>query len=345
MMFKLISTLKEIKFSGISTGIEGKTMCLEKDKMIWIFKTTLKIRRFEEKVAELYTRGLIPGPAHLYIGQEAIAAGVCANLREDSYVTSTHRGHGHFIARGARLDMALAELLGKETGYCKGRSGSMHLAKFNKGIFVADSIVAAGIPIAVGMGLAIKMKKTDQVAVAFFGDGATSHGAFHEGVNLASVWKLPVIFVCENNFYAMSTPLSKQSAVSSLDEKAKGYGIPSVVVDGNDAIAVYQVAKEAVERAVDGRGPTFIECRTTRAMGHYQGDPQEYRPKEEIEECKRKDPIIRFRAKLIQMNFLTEDEADQIDQEILQEIAQSERFAIASPNPPPDEAAKYVYAV
>ena len=315
-----------------------------KTKLIEMYRKMLEIRYFEEKVFDLYGQNLIPGTIHLYAGQEAVAVGVCENLRKDDYITSTHRGHGHCIAKGARLDKTMAEILGKKTGYCKGKGGSMHIADFSIGMLGATAVVGAGIPIAAGAGLSIKLRGMDQVVACFFGDGASNQGTFHEGINIASVWKLPVIFVCENNLYAMGTRQSIVMAIENIADRATAYGVPGVTVDGNDVLAVYEAANKAVERARKGEGPTLIECKTYRLKGHSRADPATYRPKEEVQEWLKKDPITRFRAKLLEMKILAEKEADQIQQEATKTVGDAVKFAMESPFPEPEEALEDVYA-
>jgi len=319
-------------------------LTLPKTKLIEMYRKMLEIRNFEEKVFDLYGQNLVPGTIHLYAGQEAIAVGVCANLRIDDYITSTHRGHGHCIAKGARLDKTMAEILGKKTGYCKGKGGSMHIADFSIGVLGATAVVGAGIPVAAGAGLSIKLRGTDQVVACFFGDGASNQGTFHEGINMASAWKLPVIFVCENNLYAMGTRQSIVMAIENIADRAVAYGIPGVVVDGNDVWAVYETAHKAVERARKGEGPTLIECKTYRLKGHSRADPATYRPKEEVQEWLKKDPITRFKVKLLEMKILTEKEVDQIQQETVKAVEDAVKFAIESPFPAPEEALEDVYA-
>ena len=314
------------------------------DKLVWMFRKMLEIRHFEEKVYELYGQNLVPGTIHLYVGEEAVAVGVCANLRKDDYITSTHRGHGHCIAKGGDLKRIMAEILGKRTGYCKGKGGSMHIADFSIGMLGATAVVGAGIPIAAGAGLSIKLRGTDQVVACFFGDGASNQGTFHEGINMAAIWKLPVLFVCENNLYAMGTRQSMVMLIENVADRAAAYGIPGVVVDGNDVLAVYEAAKQAVERARKGEGPTLIECKTYRHKGHSRFDPATYRPKEEVEEWLKKDPIPRFRNKLVEMGVLTENEAKRIEEEVLAEIEEAVKFALESPYPKPEEALEDVYA-
>jgi len=317
---------------------------LEKGKLIEMYRKMLEIRHFEEKVYELYGQNLVPGTIHLYVGQEAVAVGVCANLRRDDYITSTHRGHGHCIAKGAQLERIMAEILGKRTGYCKGKGGSMHIADFTVGMLGATAVVGAGIPIAVGAGLSIKLRGTDQVVACFFGDGASNQGTFHEGINMAAIWSLPVIFVCENNLYAMGTRQSKVMLIKDIADRAAAYGIPGVVVDGNDVLAVYEAANEAVKRAREGKGPTLLECKTYRHKGHSRFDPATYRPKEEVEEWLKKDPIPQFRRRLLDIGVLTEEMARQIEMEVIAAVEGAVKFAMESPYPDPEEALEDVYA-
>jgi len=309
-----------------------------------MFRKMVEIRFFEEKVFDLYAQNLVPGTIHLYAGEEAVAVGVCAALQRDDYITSTHRGHGHCIAKGADLKRTMAEILGKETGYCKGKGGSMHIADFSIGMLGATAVVGAGIPIAVGAGLSIKLRKTRQVVACFFGEGASNQGTFHEGINMASVWRLPVIFICENNLYAMGTRQSRVMNIENIADRATAYGIPGVVVDGNDVLAVYEATVKAVERARKGEGPTLIECKTYRHKGHSRVDPAKYRPKEEVEEWLAKDPIKRFKEKLLQEGAITEAEIQQIEQEVAAEIDEAVKFAMESPYPEPEEALEDVYA-
>jgi len=317
---------------------------LSKDKLVEMYKQMLEIRFFEEKVFDLYAQNLVPGTIHLYLGEEAVAVGVCSLLKKDDYITSTHRGHGHCIAKGAELKRTMAEILGKKTGYCKGKGGSMHIADFKIGMLGATAVVGAGLPIAVGAGLSAKLRKTDQVVACFFGEGASNQGTFHESINMASIWKLPVIFVCENNLYAMGTRQSTVMAIENVADRAVAYGILGVIVDGNDVLAVYEATQRAVERARKGEGPTLIECKTYRVKGHSRVDPAKYRPKEEVEEWLAKDPIKRFKEKLLQTNSLTESEIQQIEKEVSDEIEEAVKFAMESPYPAPEEALEDVYA-
>lgn len=320
------------------------TLSLEKEKLVEMYTKMVEIRNFEEKVFELYGRNLVPGTIHLYAGEEAVAVGVCSNLRRDDYITSTHRGHGHCIAKGAKLKKIMAELLGKKTGYCEGKGGSMHIADFSIGMLGATAVVGAGIPIAVGAGLSVKLRGTDQVVACFFGDGASNQGTFHEGINMTSIWKLPVIFVCENNLYAMGTRQSRVMAIESIADRAVAYGIPGVAIDGNDVMAVYRTAREAVERARKGEGATLIECKTYRHKGHSRIDPARYRPNEEVEEWLRRDPIKRFKEKLLQTHILTEAEMALAEKQALARVEEAVKFTMESPYPAPREALEDVYA-
>lgn len=319
-------------------------MAPEKNQLIYMYRKMLEIRLFEEKVYELYGQNLVPGTIHLYAGEEAVAVGVCADLRNDDYIVSTHRGHGHCIAKGARLDKTMAEILGKKTGYCKGKGGSMHIADFSIGMLGATAVVGAGIPIASGAGLSIKLRGTDQVVACFFGDGASNQGTFHEGINLAATWGLPVLFVCENNLYAMGTRQSQVMLIENVADRAQAYGIPGVTVDGNDVLAVYDASREAVERARAGKGPTLIECKTYRHKGHSRVDPATYRPREEVSEWMKRDPIVRLRAHLFETHMLTEEEAKRIETEVVAAIEAAVKFAVGSPYPAPEEALEDVYA-
>jgi pyruvate dehydrogenase E1 component alpha subunit len=317
---------------------------ISKEKLSAMLRKMLEIRFFEEKVFDLYAQNLVPGTIHLYLGEEAVAVGVCSTLRNDDYITSTHRGHGHCIAKGAELKRVMAEILGKKSGYCKGKGGSMHIADFNIGMLGATAVVGAGIPIAIGAGLSVKLGKTDQVVACFFGEGASNQGTFHESMNIASTWKLPVVFVCENNLYAMGTRQSRVMTIDNIADRAVSYGIPGVVVDGNDVLAVYEVTQNAVERARKGIGPTLIECKTYRHKGHSRVDPAKYRPKEEVEEWLAKDPIKRLKEKLLKANTLTEVEIQRMEQGVSTEIEEAVKFATESPYPAPEEAVEDVYA-
>jgi len=322
----------------------ANTEGIGKETLVYMYWKMLEVRRFEEKVWDLFGRNIIPGTLHLYIGEEATAVGVCSNLRADDYVTSTHRGHGHCIAKGADLNRMMAEILGRSTGYCKGKGGSMHVADASVGILGATAIVGSAIPIAVGAALACKLQKTDRVVACFFGDGASNNGAFHEALNMAGAWKLPVIFVCENNLYAMGTRITQVTAIENIAERAEAYGMPGVIVDGNDVVLVYRAAREAVERARNGSGPTLIECKTYRHKGHSRFDPAKYRPPKEVDEWMRRDPIPRLREKLMREGILTLEKAGKIDKEVLEAVEECARYALESPDPPPEEALEDVFA-
>jgi len=320
------------------------TLNLAKEKLAEMYKKMLQIRCFEEKVFELYGQNLVPGTIHLYAGEEAVAVGVCSSLRNDDYITSTHRGHGHCIAKGAELKRTMAEILGKKTGYCKGKGGSMHIADFNVGMLGATAVVGAGLPIAVGAGLSAKLRKTDQAVACFFGEGASNQGTFHESINIASAWSLPVIFVCENNLYAMGTRQSRIMNIENIADRAVAYGIPGVTVDGNDVLAVFEASQKAVDRARSGGGPTLIECKTYRHKGHSRVDPARYRPKEEVEQWLAKDPLRRFKETLVQNDAFSRAEVQKIEENVAAEIEEAVKFAVESPYPSPEEALEDVYA-
>jgi TPP-dependent pyruvate/acetoin dehydrogenase alpha subunit len=312
------------------------------DVALQLYETMQRIRSFELAVIELFARGKIPGFLHTYVGEEAIAAGVCANLRPDDKIISTHRGHGHLIAKGGRLDLMMAELFGKQTGYCKGKGGSMHIAEPDLGMLGANAIVGAGTAIINGAALTAQYLGKDEVAVAFFGDGASNTGAFHEAMNMAAVWNLPTIFVCENNAYAESTPQTYHQKIRDVAVRAVAYGVPSNMVDGNDAGAVYQAAKEAVARARAGEGPTLIEAKTYRIRGHYEGDPEIYRTKEEVESWKEKCPVKRWRTVLLDRGIPAKT-IDDIDARIDQELKEAVAFAEESPLPDPAQARSDIF--
>jgi pyruvate dehydrogenase E1 component alpha subunit len=318
-------------------------MAIAKEKLIELLRTMMRIRRFEERVSREFADGNIPGSVHLYIGEEAVATGTIAHLRKDDYIMSTHRGHGHMIAKGGEFKRMMAELYAKKTGYCLGKGGSMHIADLDIGMLGAAGIVGSGIPIATGAGLSAKMRKTDQVAICFFGDGASNIGRFHEGINLASVWCLPVIFVCENNLWAVSMPTTKSCNIANIADRAVGYGIPGIVVDGMDVMAVYEAGEQAVARARKGQGPTLIEAKTYRFRGHSEGVDGP-RPKEQVEEWLKRDPISHFTEKLLEMKVLTKKKVEEIDQEILAELEEAVKFAQESPFPAPEETLENVYS-
>ncbi|HEX5987302.1 MAG TPA: thiamine pyrophosphate-dependent dehydrogenase E1 component subunit alpha [Nocardioides sp.] len=306
--------------------------------------TMWQIRRFEEAVDDLFARGLMHGTMHLSIGQEASATGTCSALRDDDAITSTHRGHGHCIAKGADLERMMAELLAKETGYCRGRGGSMHIADVATGNLGANGIVAGGIPIAAGAGLAYRLRGLDRVVVSFFGDGAANEGAFHEAVNLAAIWKLPVVFLCENNKYGMSFSTEKSFAIENIAERAAGYGIPGVTVDGNDVEAVHQTVGNAVARARQGEGPTLVESVTYRWKGHSKSDKNLYRTKEEIAEWRQRDPILRFERAVLDRGVLDQAAVEAARAQATQDVRNAVRAANAAPDARPDDLLDAVYA-
>jgi pyruvate dehydrogenase E1 component alpha subunit len=315
----------------------------EKELSANMLKKMLEIRYFEEKVFDLYGQNLVPGTIHLYAGEEAVAVGVCSALRRDDFITSTHRGHGHCLAKGADPKRTMAEILGKKTGYCKGKGGSMHIADFSVGMLGATAVVGAGLPIAVGAGLSAKLRKTDQVTACFFGEGASNQGTFHESLNLASAWSLPVVFVCENNLYAMGTRQSRIMKIENIADRASGYGIPGVVADGNDVLDVYAAACTAVERARKGEGPTLLECKTYRRRGHSRVDPAKYRAKEEVQEWLAKDPINRLKERALQNHILSREDIEKIEKEASEDVEKAVKFAVESSYPLPEEALEDVY--
>ncbi len=318
---------------------------MNKETKLKIHEIMLTIRKFEERALRLFEENKLRGSVHLSIGQEAVAGTVGAYLTDDDYITTTHRGHGHSIAKGAKPDGAMAELMGKETGYCKGRGGSMHIADVDRGNLGANAIVGGGIPHAVGGALSAKMRETDQVAVTFFGDGAANQGIFHESLNLAAIWDLPVIFICENNQYAMTVDSSKVTAVKDVATRAKAYDMPGEVVDGNDVFAIEKAFTKALKRAREGKGPTLIEAKTYRWEGHWTGDPQVYRSRDEIQGWKEKDPILRFEKHLLDEGILKQDEIDARHAETEKTIEAAVEFAMNSPEPDPASVLDNVYYV
>ena len=321
-------------------------MDLSKKKKIEMYETMVRIREFESCIGEMATCGSISGFVHLYIGEEAVATGVCAALKDSDYISSTHRGHGHVIAKGLGTDRMMAELLAKKTGYCKGKGGSMHIADMEMGILGANGIVGGGPPLAVGAALAQSYKGTDNVVACFFGDGASNQGTVHEAMNLASVWRLPVIFVVENNGVAEMTCQIDYLCIENVSERADGYKIPAAVVDGNDVMAVYKAATDAVLRARKGEGPSIVECKTYRTEGHFIGDPEVYREQSEVDEWRKpeKDPILRFEKKLLQSKALRKKDIEQIRIKIKDEIKQAVAFAEESPDPEVGDLLTDVYA-
>ncbi len=318
-------------------------MNISKEKLIQMYITMYTIRQFENNTWTLYTKGIMKGLCHLYIGEEAVATGACMALNRDDYITSTHRGHGHVIAKGADLNKMIAELLGKGTGYCKGKGGSMHIADVSLGVLGANGIVGGGFGIATGAGLSIKMRGTKQVCVCFFGDGAAQQGLFHESLNLASIWKLPVIYLCENNLYALSNPHKKNHHIENIADSASSYGIPGLIVDGMDVIDVYNKVSEAVQRAREGNGPILVEAKTYRYKGHFVGDPVEYIPKEEYDTWIKKCPIKQYKQKLLFKNIVSKEELHKIEQKIVNKINKATEYARSCPLPKPVQLFEDVY--
>ena len=319
-------------------------MAISNEQMKDMYVKMRRIRDFESTAAKLFAEGKIPGFVHLYLGEEAIAPAVCECLRDDDFITSTHRGHGHIIAKGGDLNLMMAELFGRETGYCKGKGGSMHIADRDKGILGANGIVGAGHCIACGAGLSAKIRGTDQVCVCFFGDGSTNQGTFHESLNMASIWKLPVIFVCENNHYGITMSQDRHQAIKDVADRGAAYNIPGVSVDGNDPLAVYEAAQEAVARARAGKGPTLVECKTYRQHGHFEGDPAIYKPKEEQAAWMEKDPMPRYAKFLVENGVMTQEEVDAVDAQVAKEIEDAIAFADAQPIPAVETAVVDVYS-
>jgi TPP-dependent pyruvate/acetoin dehydrogenase alpha subunit len=316
---------------------------LTKDKLLWIYERMRLIREFENRAADLFAQGKVPGFVHLYAGEEAIAIGVCAHLTDRDYITSTHRGHGHCIAKGVDINAMMAELYGKKTGSCKGKGGSMHIADATKGMLGANGIVGAGGPLACGSGLTAKVKGTDQVTICFFGDGAAEQGTMHESMNLASIWKLPVIFVCENNGFAQTTPSHYHCAAVDIADRATGYNMPGFSVDGTDLFAVYEAAGEAIARARRGEGPTLIECKAFRYYGHFQGDNLSYYTEEDKAQQKARDPIDKFAKRVLDRKLLSEAELAEIDARAKKVLDEAVQFAEQSPYPALDAILTDVY--
>ncbi len=328
------------------TPMKEKMNSASVEHWLHCYEQMMKIRKFDEKVNELYMKALMPGLAHLYIGQEAVAVGVCETLRKDDYITSTHRGHGHCLAKGASIDRMFAELLGKEAGYCKGKGGSMHIADPDSGNLGANAIVGGSAGIATGAAFSAKMRGTDQVVACFFGEGALGQGLIYEEMNMAALWKLPVIYVCENNLYNEYTHYSETLA-GKLLERAKAMGIHTVPVDGQDVQAVYAETQKLVERARRGEGPAFLECKTYRYYGHHVGDinREYYRSKAEEKEWKEKrDPLAVLRERLLSQKLTDEAVLNQIETEVEKEVDEGVQFAEKAPYPTPKVVTEDVYA-
>lgn len=306
-------------------------------RLMWV------IRNFEEGINILYQKRLAYGGMHLSVGQEAVAVGACRTLEAEDKIITSHRGHGHCIAKGADVDRMMAELMAKKTGLCKGKGGSQHIVELSKGILGAQGIVAAGIPIATGSALASKVQGKNYVTLCFFGDGATNNGGFHEGINMAAAFKLPVVFICENNGYAVTTSFERTANIKRVSDRACAYGIPGVTIDGNNVFDVYDAVNKAVELAKNGNGPSLIECTTYRWHGHYVGDPQLYRTKEEVDEWKEKDPILRFENLLLEAKICTHEEIEGLKNEATKIIEDALEFGMQSPEPGPEELFEDVY--
>jgi len=313
------------------------------EQLIQLYETMLKIRTFEGMARDLFAQAKMPGFVHLYLGEEAVAAGACANLGPKDFITSTHRGHGHVIAKGGDMNQMMAELYGKGTGYCKGKGGSMHIADVDLGILGANGIVGGGPPLAVGAALSCQYKGTGGAVICFFGDGASNQGTTHEGMNMAAIWKLPVVFLCENNLYGISLASKFHQTVTDVADRANAYDIPGIVVDGNDVMAVYEAVGKALERAREGKGPSIVECKTYRHRGHFEGDPANYRPQDEVQAWLKKDPIPRYEGQLKEMGVLTEAQIGEIKARIQAEVQAAVDFAENSPWPSVDDLMKDVY--
>jgi acetoin:2,6-dichlorophenolindophenol oxidoreductase subunit alpha len=317
---------------------------IPKETLLLMYERMLKIRHFENRVKDLFAGGELPGFVHLYLGEEAIAVGACAALEGEDYITSTHRGHGHIIAKGGEMKYMMAELFGKATGYNKGKGGSMHIACPELGVLGANGIVGAGIPLATGAALAAKYRRSNQVVICFFGDGASNEGMFHESLNIAGAFDLPVIYVCENNLYAVGTRQSEVRKVEDIADRATGYGMPGLVIDGNDVIAVHEAAKEAAKRARAGEGPTLIECKTYRWRGHFEGEVDNYRLPEEVKAWLKREPLAPYRKLLLDQGVLNEEKAEAIEQRVIAELEEAVGFARQSPLPQPETALEGLWA-
>jgi pyruvate dehydrogenase E1 component alpha subunit len=312
--------------------------------LVDMLRTMHKIRAFEERADQLFALGKVHGTMHLSIGMEATATGAIFALRPNDYITSTHRGHGHCIAKGGDLKLMMAEFMGKETGYCRGRGGSMHIADVESGNLGATGVVGGGIPTAVGAALSVKLRGSNQVVLCFFGDGAANMGIFHESLNLAAIWNLPVVFVCENNQYAMSMPVARAFPIQDIAERAAAYAMPGKVVDGNDILAIHKAVAQAVERARAGKGPSLIECKTYRWKGHSKSDQERYRTREEVAAWKQKDPVAAFEAYLMQGGIITQEDTRAINKEAQALVDEALAFAESSPEPRVEEISEGVYA-
>ena len=322
------------------------TTQISDETLLDMHRRMVRIRIFEETAGKMMEDGKIPGALHLYVGEEAVASGVTVHLSNTDWVTSTHRGHGHLIAKGGEFDKMMAELFGRSTGYNKGKGGSMHICNMELGMLGANGIVGGGPPIAMGAGFSNKFRKTNDVSISFFGDGASNEGSFHEAANMAALYKLPVVFVCENNGYGEYTPQANHQAIVDVADRAAGYGMPGVIVDGMDVVAVYEAAGEAIARARNGDGPTLLECKTYRYYDHVgvRGMGMTYRTDEEVEEWKQRDPIVMLEQRLAEQNILSAEAAQAIHDEITQQVQDAVAFADSSPMPEPSALLEDVYA-
>ncbi len=326
----------------VLTGESSKS-ALDKEKLAKFYESMLRIRRFEEKAIDVFSAGKIPGFIHSYIGEEAIAAGVCGALEPGDQITGTHRGHGHCLAKGMNMDRMMAELFGKATGYNKGKGGSMHIADFSKGVLGCNGIVAGGLGLATGAAWGNQIKHNNHVVACFFGDGASNRGPFHEAVNFASIWSLPIVYVLEANGWGISFPTKESIHLTDLSERAKSYGIPGVNLDGYDVMAVYEAAQVAIDRARSGQGPSLLVCNAPRMRGHEEGDPQPYRSKEDIEKAKRNDPLLRYKKFLLSNGILSEEEIKAYDERVEAEVNAAVQFANDSPFPTPEQALEDIF--
>jgi pyruvate dehydrogenase E1 component alpha subunit len=325
-------------------GAQMERLGLSADNLVEMYTTMCNIRQFEMMADRLYAAGKVHGTMHLSAGQEAVAVGTWRAVRRDAYFLNHHRGHGHFIARGSDVNLMMAEFLGKDSGYCRGRGGSMHIADIETNNLGANGIVGGGISLGVGVGLALKLQEQDNLVVDIFGDGAANEGIFHESLNMAALWNLPILFICENNHYGMSMEVGRASAKLPIAQRAEGYGIPWKFIDGNDVLLVYETIQQAVTHIQSGKGPYFVEAETYRYFGHSKSDRNLYRTREEIDEWKRRDPIVRFRQRLVNGGILTEQAAEEIDAQALQLVEAAVAFAESSPEPDPSTLLEYVYA-
>jgi acetoin:2,6-dichlorophenolindophenol oxidoreductase subunit alpha len=335
--------MPELGTVSVSSG-PGLINELPREKLAWLLQRMCEIRYFEEKAEELYVRGLVHGTMHLSIGQEAGPVGSIASLRPEDLIIHHHRGHGHTIAKGADLTLMMAEFLGRETGYCRGRGGSMHIADIPGGNLGATGVVGGGIPTAVGIALALQMRRSPQILLSYFGDGATNEGEFHESLNMASVWKLPVVFICDNNQYGMSMHVNKVTNIENISERAAAYGIPGYTVDGNDVLAVFETVRAAGEYARTGSGPSLVDCKSYRWRGHSKSDRNLYRTPQEIEEWKQRCPILRFKKVLVDAGMMSQEEVEALDEAAKQAVDLAAEVALTFPEPSPENMEDEVYA-